>query len=82
MRQTNNYVKEYKEGVDRMSRELEVNETIAPIFHADDFILKVTVAKVTEKLIENPDRLIENPNKWYFFNLVEKYMLHCQFVFQ
>ena len=36
----------------------------------DDFILKVTVtkvtensSKVTEKLIENPDRLIENPDK-------------------
>ena len=61
-----NYVKEYGEGVDRMCRELEVNGTIAPVFHTDDFILKVTVTKVTEntdrvteKLIENPDRLIE-----------------------
>ena len=73
-----NYVKEYGEGVDRMCRELEVNGTIAPIFHADDFILKVTVTKVTEntdrvteKLPENPDwlieKLIENPNR-----LIEK----------
>ena len=69
-----NYVKEYGEGVDRMCRELEVNGTIAPVFHTDDFILKVTVtkvtensSKVTEKLIENPDRvtekLPESPNR-------------------
>ena len=50
-----NYVKEYGEGVDRMCRELEVNGTIAPVFHADDFILKVAVAKVTE----NPNRVTE-----------------------
>ena len=59
MRQTNNHTKEYGECVDRMCRELEVNGTIAPVFHTDDFILKVAVAKVTEKLIESPDRLIE-----------------------
>ena len=71
-------MKEYGEGVDRMCRELEVNGTIAPIFHTDDFILKVTVTKVTEntdrvteKLPENPDwlieKLIENPDR-----LIEK----------
>ena len=38
-----NYVKEYGEGVDRMCRELEVNGTIAPVFQADDFILKVAL---------------------------------------
>ena len=54
-----NYVKEYGEGVDRMCRELEVNGTIAPVFHTDDFILKVTVTKVTEKLPENKDTLPE-----------------------
>ena len=52
-------MKEYGEGVDRMCRELEVNGTIAPVFHADDFILKVTVTKVTEKLPENKDTLPE-----------------------
>ena len=31
-----------------------------PVFHTDDFILKVTVAKVTEKLPENSNRLTEN----------------------
>ena len=59
------YVKEYGEGVDRMCRELEVNGSIAPVFHTDDFILKVTVTKVTEKLPENSgkltEKLIENP---------------------
>ena len=51
------YVKEYGEGVDRMCRELEVNGSIAPVFHTDDFILKVTVAKVTEKLPENSGKV-------------------------
>ena len=65
-----NYVKEYGEGVDRMCRELEVNGTIAPVFHTDDFILKVTVTKVTEnssKVTENevtlPEKLPENQGK-------------------
>ena len=61
------FVKEYGEGVDRMCRELEVNGSIAPVFHTDDFILKVTVKKVTEKLPENngklTEKLIENPNR-------------------
>lgn len=57
------YVKEYGEGVDRMCRELEVNSSIAPVFHTDDFILKVTVAKVTEKLPENFDKVTENDGK-------------------
>ena len=63
----------YNEGVGRMCRELEVNGTIAPAFHTEDFILKVTVSKVTEnsnrlteKLPENHlgiiDRIIEKAN--------------------
>ena len=63
----NKFFKEYGEGVDRMCRELEVNGSIAPVFHTDDFILKVTVKKVTEKLPENnrklTEKLIENPNR-------------------
>ena len=31
-----------------------------PVFHTNDFILKVTVAKVTEKLPENSNKLTEN----------------------
>ena len=42
-----------------MCRELEVNGSIAPVFHTDDFILKVTVAKVIEKLPENNGKLTE-----------------------
>ena len=34
-----------------------------PVFHTDDFILKVTVAKVTEKLPENSGKVTENSNK-------------------
>ena len=57
-----------------MCRELEVNGSIVPVFHTDDFILKVTVAKVTEnreklteKLPEKPNRLTENKER-----LIEK----------
>ena len=60
---TYHYVKEYGEGVDRMCRELEVNGTIAPVFHADDFILKVTVTKVTENTDRVTEKLPENPNR-------------------
>ena len=71
----------YNEGVDRMCRELEVNGAIVPVFHTDDFILKVTVSKVTEKIVgvteklpENaeklPEKLIENSNK-----LIERHLL-------
>ena len=56
---TYHFVKEYGEGVDRMCRELEVNGSTVPVFHTDDFILKVTVTKVTEKLPENSEKLIE-----------------------
>ena len=55
-----NYVKEYGEGVDRMCRELEVNGTIAPVFHSDDFILKVIVTKVTENVDRVTEKLPEN----------------------
>ena len=40
---------------------------ITPVIHTDDFILKVTVAKATEKLPENSgklkEKLIESPNR-------------------
>ena len=44
------YVKEYGEGVDRIYRELEANGTSTLSFRTDDFILKITVPKVTEKV--------------------------------
>ena len=46
-----------------MCRELEVNGSTVPVFHTDDFILKVTVAKVTEKLPENSNKVTENDGK-------------------
>ena len=68
---TYHYVKEYGEGVDRMYRELEVNGAAPLSFHTDDFILKVSVPRVIEKLIENRDgvteKLIENVDR-----LIEK----------
>ena len=51
------YVKKYGEGVDRIYRELEANGTSALSFRTDDFILKITVPKVTERL---PEKLPEN----------------------
>ena len=51
------YVKEYGEGVDRIYRELEANGTSALSFRTDDFILKIIVPKVTERL---PEKLPEN----------------------
>lgn len=50
----------YKLDFNRMYHEQEVNGSTVPVFHTDDFILKVTVAKVTEKLPENSNRLTEN----------------------
>ncbi|MBR5982534.1 MAG: hypothetical protein IK025_02270 [Bacteroidales bacterium] len=41
-------MKEYGEGVDRMCRELIANGVKEPKYHTDDFILKITVPKVTE----------------------------------
>jgi ATP-dependent DNA helicase RecG len=54
------YVKEYGEGVDRMCRELEANGAAEPTFHTDDFILKVTVPKVTEKVVKVTEKVTEN----------------------
>lgn len=42
------FVKEYGEGVDRMCRELIANGVKEPKYHTDDFILKITVPRVTE----------------------------------
>ena len=42
-----------------MYHEQEVNGSTVPVFHTDDFILKVTVAKVTEKLPENTEKVTE-----------------------
>ncbi|MBR2203364.1 MAG: putative DNA binding domain-containing protein [Prevotella sp.] len=46
------YVKEFGEGMDRICREQEANGAAAPTFRTDDFILKITVPKVTEMVTE------------------------------
>lgn len=68
------YVKEFGEGMDRICREQEANGAQAPSFRTDEFILKITIPKITEnvtdtklnraeklpeKLTENGQRLIE-----------------------
>ena len=53
------YVKEFGEGMDRICREQEANGAQAPSFRTDDFILKITVPKVTEKVNENGDKVTE-----------------------
>lgn len=61
------YVKEYGEGVDRIYRELEANGTSALSFRTDDFILKISVPKVTEKVAEkvtvNGEKVAENQSE-------------------
>ena len=57
---TYHYVKEFGEGLDRIYRELEANGANAPIFHTDEFILKITVPKVTEKVAEDGRKVAEN----------------------
>ena len=53
------FVKEFGEGVDRVCRELEANGTSHLSFHLDDFILKITVPKVTERVIEKDVNVTE-----------------------
>jgi len=53
------FVKEFGEGVDRVCRELEANGTPCLSFHLDDFILKITVPKVTERIIEKDVNVTE-----------------------
>ena len=48
-------MKEFGEGFDRICSEQETNGASVPSFRTDEFILKITVPKVTEKL---PERLL------------------------
>ena len=57
---TYHYVKEFGEGIDRIYREQESNGAEALTFRTDEFILRITVPKVTEKLPEKSNRLPEN----------------------
>ena len=57
------YVKEFGEGFDRICREQEANGANVPSFRTDEFILKITVPKVnekvTEKVTEKTSKVIE-----------------------
>ena len=61
------YVKEFGEGLDRICREQEANGAKVPFFRTDEFILKITVPKVTEKVTEkvtvNDEKVIETEQK-------------------
>ena len=48
-----NFVKEFGEGFDRICREQEANGANVPSFRTDEFILKITVPKVAEKVTVN-----------------------------
>ena len=54
------YVKEFGEGLDRICREQEANGAKAPSFRTDEFILKITVPKVTENVTETSQKTNRN----------------------
>ena len=60
------FVKEFGEGFDRICREQEANGANVPSFRTDEFILKITVPKVAEKVTvnvtENGGKVAENHN--------------------
>ena len=49
------YVKEFGEGFDRICREQEANGANSPSFRTDEFILKITVPKVTESKLNRTE---------------------------
>ena len=61
------YVKEFGEGLDRICREQEANGAKVPSFRTDEFILKITVPKVTEKVTvkgeKGAEKVIETEQK-------------------
>ena len=54
------FVKEFGEGFDRICREQEANGANVPSFRTDEFILKITVPKVSEKVNINDARVNVN----------------------
>ena len=58
------FVKEFGEGFDRICREQEANGANVPSFRTDEFILKITVPKVAEKVNVNvTEKMIEAEQK-------------------
>ncbi len=56
------FVKEFGEGIDRICREQEANGANDPMFNNNDFILKITVPKVTENE-QKATRMRTEPNR-------------------
>ena len=57
------FVKEFGEGFDRICREQEANGANVPSFRTDEFILKITVPKVAEKVQKQTGNVTENGRK-------------------
>ena len=61
---TYHFVKEFGEGFYRICREQEANGANVPSFRTDEFILKITVPKVSENVnvnvTENDGKVAEN----------------------
>ncbi len=57
------FVKEFGEGFDRICREQEANGANFPSFRTDEFILKITVPKVTENVNVNVAKVNGNGQK-------------------
>ena len=53
------FVKEFGEGFDRICREQEANGANVPSFRTDEFILKITVPKVSEKVTVKTKKVSE-----------------------
>ena len=66
------YVKEFGEGLDRICREQEANGAKTPSFRTDEFILKITVPKVTEKVNVNVTETSQKTSQKRAKRLTEK----------
>ena len=69
-----NFVKEFGEGFDRICREQEANGANVPSFRTDEFILKIMVPKVAEKVTVNFTEKV-NPTENVTENVTENYRL-------
>ena len=75
------YVKEFGEGLDRICREQEANGANVPSFRTDEFILKITVPKVNEKVNVKDGKVNVNVTKKVNVNdgkVIEKVNVNCQ----
>ena len=66
------FVKEFGEGFDRICREQEANGANVPSFRTDEFILKITVPKVSEKVNVNVTETSQKTSQKRAKRLTEK----------